>query len=195
MGLVAVEEVRTYAGLQDAGAETMLQDLIDQVEALFLAQVGRTARPYQQGGTGRVEVWDGTGSRDLYLDYPVKALTAAITLGYVSPWDESLTPTDPAVLSFQVGSRRLVRVDGGRFGELGKPNYVRVTYDAADDLPDDVRMAVIRMVTALARESGLGESTANRTLPDGEDLPAVQDVVAADMWQAAIAVHREVTVG
>lgn len=191
MALVAVEEVRKYAGIDDSSAEKVLEDLIDQVEAVFLAQVGRRDRPYQAGQTGRLDILDGTGTARLWLPYPIKTLTS-LTLGYDSTsWDETLDPSDVTVLSWYQGSRRVVRVDGCRFGCADRANYVRVTYDTMDDLPEDVRIAIIRMVTALARESGLGEATANRTLPDGENLPAVADVVAQDMWQAAIAAHKE----
>ncbi len=188
MTLVDLQQVRDYAGIAAEADEAMLSALLTQVEAAFLAAVGRTGRPFQTGTT-RTEVHDGTGDADLFLDYPVSALTTTVTLGYASPWDESLDPTDPEVLQFAAGSRRLSRVDGGTFGTEGQRRYVRVTYTSADDLPEDVVVAIVRMTAALYREAGRPESTADRVLPDGELLPAVAD--REPFWQLAVAAHYE----
>jgi hypothetical protein len=193
VSLAQLEEVRSYAGVETDLDDGLLQALIDRVEAAFLRRVNRDERPFQPAQPARVEIHDGTGSSALYLDYPVAALTAAITFGYASPWDTSLAPTDPAVVSFVVGSRRVVRIDGGTFGELGRPNYVRVTYDAAADQPEDVKLAITRVTAALWRESGGTEATAERTLPDTQDLPPVAE--ADPFWQAALLTHWQPRVG
>lgn len=194
MTLLTTEEVRDYAGIETDGEDPMLSSLVARVEAAFHAAIGRTDRPFQEVENGRVEVHDGTGTDTLYLDYPIAALTTAVTLGYASPWDESLDPTDPEVLQFGAGSRRLSRVDGGTFGDLDRPRYVRVTYDAGADVPEDVKLAVLRMVKALYEESGRGEATAERQLAESEGLPTVADVLTNDVWRAAIEAHREIRV-
>lgn len=186
--LVSPAEVCAYRGVDDVGQDEVLLPIIEAVEAHFLALTNRRHRPFQPAQANRLEVHHGTGISQLFLHYPVEALTS-ITLGYASPWDETLTVADPTVLQFEVGSRRLDRVDGGTFGELEKPRYVRVTYDAQADEPADVKLAVIRVVDALWRESGSAEATAERTLPDGENLPLVAD--QDPIWRAAVDTYWE----
>lgn len=189
MSLLAAADLLGYGGIEDDAEEPLVQLLIDRVEALFHAQINRSERPFAKAQTGRVEIKDSTGGPDLWLDYPVAALATVITLGYASPWDESLDPSATSVISYQVGSRRVSRVDGGKFGALGRPNYVRVTYDTADELPEDVRLAIMRVTAAVWRESGGGEATSERVLPDTEALPLAAD--ADPFWQAALASHWE----
>lgn len=189
--LVTQADISAYREVDTVGDGDLLEALIEQVEAVFLRTVGRADRPFQPKQPDRVEVLDGTGGRDLFTQYPIEAVSS-ITLGYASPWDETLDPADPTVVVFKVGTRRISRTDGGTFGCVGQPLYVRVTYDAAADEPEDVKLAITRVVDALWRESGSGEATSDRELPDAADLPLVAD--RDPFWQAAIENHREVTV-
>lgn len=185
MSLVSVAEVAEYGGVESTADGTLLQRLIDQAEAAFLRAVGRVDRPFQAKQDGRVEVLDGTGSSQLFLAYPIAALTALITLGYASPWDETLDPADSTLVVWAVGRRVITRVDGGCW--TGRPLYVRVTYDAAADEPEDVKLAIARRVAALYRESGAAEPSGERRLQDTEDLPRVDD--PDPTWQDAVEAH------
>jgi hypothetical protein len=191
MGLVTATDVSAYRQVESVGDNGLLEALIAQVEAAFLRAVNRADRPFQPAESGRLEVLDGTGGPALFLAYPIQAVTA-ITLGYESPWDETLDPADPAVVVWAPGRRRLVRVDGGVFGCAGRPLYARVTYDAQADEPEDVKLAIVRVVDALWRESGSGEATSERDLPDAAELPLVAD--QDPFWRAAVDAHLEVTV-
>lgn len=193
--LLDVAEVGVYVGVDDPDDDALLQSLITKAIAAFQASIGRTGRPYAADpAIARIETRDGTGSRDLWLDYPVAALTMPILIGHDSANPtETLDPADPAVLSWKVGSRRVTRVDGGWFGCLGSPNDVQVTYDAqADPLPEDVKFAVIRYIGAAYRESGRPEATGERVLDETAPLPFVAD--RDPTWTAAVDNHREVTV-
>lgn len=185
MTLVTVAEVAEYGGVESTADGTLLQRLIEQAEAAFLRAIGRVDRPFQGTQEDRVEVLDGTGGPQLFLAYPIASLTTAITLGYASPWDETLDPADPTLVVWAVGSRLITRVDGGCW--TGRPLYVRVTYDAAADEPEDVKLAVARRVAALYRESGAAEPSAERRLQDTEDLPRVDD--PDPTWRDAVEAH------
>ena len=80
--LVTVAEMKTYLGDAPASADDpLLSALLDDVEALFEAATLREPGWYTAGDT-RTEVRDGTGSRRLYLDYPVSSLTSVkLSLG------------------------------------------------------------------------------------------------------------------
>jgi hypothetical protein len=188
--LIDLEELAEQCGLApDSDDVALLGALGEQVVKAFERQIGRSDRPFQKSQTGRVEIKDGTGSALLYLDYPLKnSLTAAITLGYNSAaWDETLDPADVTKLTWKVGATRIQRVDGCRFGCLGQPNYIRVTYDTQDDLPDDVVLAVARMTKALYQELKTPDAIGDRELEANQVLPLVSD--RDPFWQMALDAH------
>jgi hypothetical protein len=128
--LVTRAELKTYLGDAPASADDALLDaLIDDVEALFASETGRAITSFIAAGSARVEVLDATGSADLFVDYPITALTS-ITLGYDSgAWDETLDVSDGTVLVYAVGGRKITRVDGGTWGR----RYGHVRYREARD--------------------------------------------------------------
>lgn len=190
--LVPTADAIAFLGSIPAGSDAVLEQLIDDVETLFLAQCGRSARPFQAAETGRVEVKDGTGSRFLWLDYEATALTElVIGFDFTDP-DETLDTTDVQVLAWHANSRRIVRRDGGRFGCLGEADVVRVTYDAAADLPRDVAVAITRVVASVWRQRGSEDVKAERIGPYDATYTAVAE--QEPLWQLAVANHREVRV-
>jgi aspartate/methionine/tyrosine aminotransferase len=191
MALVELAEAKRYAGVEPENDDddALIQGLLDQTEAAFLAAIHRTERPFLASEVSKIEILDATGRMTLFVAYPVKAVTL-ITLGYdPAAWVESIDATDVKKVTWQAGSARITRVDGGRFGCAGWPNYVRVTYTAQAEVPDDVALAITRVVAALYREAGVPESTAERTLTDTQELPTVAD--RDPVWQAAVAAHWE----
>lgn len=153
--LVSVTELKLYLGDAPASSDdALLQALLDDVEALFASEAGRQVSEFQDAGTARTEVHDGTGSADLYLDYPINALTSVV-LGYdsASP-DETLDIADKHVLVYAVEGRRLSRTDGGTFGRAGQPRYVTVVYDFAADLPADAKLAIKSVTSSVYRNRG-----------------------------------------
>jgi hypothetical protein len=189
--LVTRAELKTYLGDAPASADDALLDaLIDDVEALFASETGRALSSYQAAGTGRVEVHDATGSADLYLDYPIVALTSVL-LGYTaSSPDETLTVADHAVLVYAVGERRLSRTDGGRFGRVGQSRYVQVTYDFGADLPTSAKLGVMSVVATAYRRRG-AEAEKSETLGSFYSHTLVDDVATADpFWTMAVAASR-----
>lgn len=153
--LVSLAQAAAYLGLQDdEPPDDVLRALVDQVEALFNADCGRIDHPFQAKQSARTEVYDGTGGRVLYVDYPIAALTS-ITLGYdVTDPAETLAVTDPVAVKWAVGSRRIVRNDFGLFGRGQAPRYVTVVYDAQADLPVNAEVAILRGVAALHLQRG-----------------------------------------
>lgn len=194
MALVELAEAKRYAGVEEANDDddALIQGLLEQTETAFLAAIGRAERPFLIKETSRVEILDGTGGPTLFVGYPIKTL-ATITLGYDSnAWDESLMGSDITKLTWQPGIARVVRIDGCRFGWAGRPNYIQVTYTSQLETADDAALAITRVVAALYRETGVAESTAERTLTDTQNLPTVAD--RDPVWQAAVAAHLEVRI-
>lgn len=189
--LVTLWELKTYLGDAPASADdAVLEQLLDDVEACFARDCGRALSSFQAADPARTEVRDGTGSPDLYLDYPVDVLTS-VTLGYdpASP-DETLTIADKRVLVYAAGERRLSRTDGGRFGRVGQRRYVRVVYGAAADLPADSKIA-IKSVTAMAYRRRGSEAEKSETLGSFYSHTLVDEIATTDpFWVAAVAASR-----
>lgn len=189
--LVSLAELKTYLGdAPPSDDDAVLTALLDDVEAAFAGETGRAISSFQGSGTGRTEVHDGTGSHDLWLDYPIVALTS-IKLGYnASVPDETLTVADTNVLVYAVGERRISRTDGGRFGWARQPRYVQVVYDFGADLPDNARLA-IKSVAAMAYRRRGSEDVKSETVGSFYSHTMVDDVAAADpYWPAAVAANR-----
>lgn len=193
--LVPVVDVVAFLGdfpEDDTDASALLETLIDDVEALFLAACGRPDRAFGAADTGRVEVHDGTGSARLYLERDITALTS-VKLGHdVTDPEETLDVADKTALAWQVGRNRLVRLDGRTFGTLGAPDFIQVTYDAAAELPRDAALAITRVVASVWRQLGSEDVTAERIGPyDATFRAACQ---GEPLWQMAVRQHREVHV-
>lgn len=191
--LVPVADVVAYLGDVDQDDTTLaavLAQLVDDVEAMFLADCGRSERPFVAAASARTEVRDGTGSHVLYLDYPIAALTSVLLgLDPLDP-DATLDVADATELSWQVGSERLVRTDGGCFGPYAKPNYVHVTYDAQADLPRDAALAITQGVAMLYRRFGSEGLSSESIGPHRADFaPLFREEPA---WKAAVAHHKVV---
>lgn len=191
--LVPVHEAMDYLGEEDAQVIPIVERLIDQVEALFLAHANRRERPFQAAQTARVEVHDGTGTATLWLDYPLAALTAVKIGADSTAPDETLTVADLTVLRYGIGGRRLQRVDGGCFGTAGDPRVVHVTYNAQADLPQTAAVAILRAVAAIYRQRGAEGSASERVGGFAADL---SDWTKEDAtWRDAVAAHWEPHVG
>lgn len=155
--LVSLEDMAAHLGLAEAdaaGQEKLLVSLIAGVQDKFERACGRDQRPYVDAQDARVEIFEGTGTNRLWLGYCPRTVTrVSIGTDPANPV-EVLDVTDPAVLLFGVTSRRIVRMDGGVFGVRGVPLAVRVTYDAAADLPPTAQLAVMAGVAQIYRRLG-----------------------------------------
>lgn len=141
MTVVSLTDLATLLG--DASADpALLESALAAAGDLFSRACGRHERPFALEEASREEVHDGTGSRELYLDYPIATLTS-ITVG--------TTLLDLTGLRYRAGQRRIVRVDGGLFGCVGDPLAVAVEYDAAADLPDSAKRAILNAAAILFR--------------------------------------------
>jgi len=184
--LVSLSELKTFLRVSGTTDDALLETLLDQIEDLFERACGRSHAPFQGAQTGRVEWHDGT-ARTLWLDYPVQSLTA-ITLGHdASAPVETLAVSDPAIVRWEVGSRRVERVDGATFGAPGVRRFVRVTYDAQADLPASAALAVKRATATVYRQIG-SEDARSEQLPDFSHVLA--EAAADPAWQLAVAAHR-----
>jgi hypothetical protein len=189
--LVTLAELKTYLGDAPASADdALLTQLIDDVEALFASETGRTISSYQAAGTARTEILDGTGSADLYLDYPITALTS-IKLGYdPAVPDETLTIADKTILVYAVGSRRISRSDGGVFGRVGQARAIQVVYDFGADLPSNAKLA-IKSVAAMAYRRRGSEDVKSETLGSFYSHTMIDAIATADpFWNTAVTANR-----
>ncbi len=183
--LVSLADLQTYLELSSGTDDSLLTDLLDHVEGLFESETGRKETPFIAANTARSEVKDGTGSPEIYLDYPISAITS-ISLGFDSSnFDETLTPSDPDEVVWGAGSRRIQRVDGGVFGWLDKPRYVTVVYDFQADLPEEAQLAVKRVVAQVYRQRGSEDATREQI---GSYIRTISKLVKDDpLWRRAVA--------
>lgn len=185
--LATVDDLTLLLGLAEGTDEDLLQLLLDGAEALFESDAARAAAPFQSAQTGRVEILEGRRSRQLWLDYPVQTVTA-IALGVdVNSPTETLTPGDATKVVWRAGSRRLTRTDGGHW-QTGDPSYVKVTYDAQADLPEDAKLAILKLAAAMYQRGGT-EGVRSETL-DTYSVTFAHVAQEDPAWQLAVNYHR-----
>lgn len=193
--LIQLWELKDYLGDAPASADdSLLTELIDNVSALFESETGRAPGSYIAAGTARTEVHNGKGSADLYLDYPVVNLTS-VKIGFdpASP-DETLNVSDKQTINFALGSRRISRVDGGRFGQEGQSRIVQVVYDYGSDLPDSAKLG-IKSVCAVAYRRRGSEEVKSESVGAFYSYTMLDSIADADpFWQAAVAVNRRLVI-
>ncbi len=183
--LVSVSELKTFLEISGSDDDTLLGDLLDHAEGLFESETGRKDTPFIAAASARSEVRDGTGSAELYLDYPISAITS-ISLGFDSSnFVETLNPSDPDVVVWGAGKRRIQRVDGGVFGRLDKPRYVTTVYDFQADLPEEAQLAIKRVVGQIYRQRGSEDATREEI---GGYVRSLSKLVDTDpLWRRAVA--------
>lgn len=185
--LVTLAELKDYLGDAPASADdSLLTELISNISSIFEAETGRVPGAYIAAGTARTEVKDGTGTADLYLDYPVTTLTS-VKLGFdpAIP-DETLTVSSKLVIVYSSTSRRISRTDGGKFGTPGQPRYVQVVYDYGADLPDTAKLGIKSVCATAYRRRG-AEDVKSETVGSFYSRTMIDDITATDpFWQMAV---------
>lgn len=183
--LVSVEDLQTFLELSSGTDDALLGDLLDHAEGLFESECGRKDAPFTAADTARSEVKDGTGSPELYLDYPISDVTS-ISIGFDSlNFEDTLDPDDPDVVVWGAGSRRIERVDGGIFGRLGKPRYLTILYDFQADLPEEAQLAIKKVVAQVYRQRGSEGATREQI---GSYIRTMAKQVKDDpLWRRAVA--------
>lgn len=157
--LVSLPEARSFLGNPPTEDDALIEALLNDTEGLLESHCNRSERPFSPVIASRTEVRDGTGSAYLFLDYPIGDVTS-IKLGYdaIDP-DETLDPDDLEVVTWAVGSRRIARVDGGKFGCADRSRYVHITYATQADLPEMAKLAVKRVTALIYRQRGAEDAT------------------------------------
>jgi hypothetical protein len=192
--IVTLDELKLYLGDAPASADDeLLQALLDNVEAMYERDTLHELGFYTAAATGRTEIKEGTGSKSLWLDYPVDVLTS-VTLGYDS--SEVLNLADRTVIYYSTGSRKLTRTDGGWFGDVGQAGYVEVVYDHLGNLPEDAKLPIMEVVASLYRNRS-AEGMKSETL--GAFYSYTKDDAQASAatnvnWQASVALNRQMVI-
>lgn len=185
--LVTLPELKDYLGDAPASAaDAVLTELLSNVQSIFESETGRSPGSYIAAGTARTEVKDGTGSCNLYLDYPVTALTS-VKLGYnPSVPDETLDVSSKLVIVWSSDSRRISRTDGGRFGKPGQARYVQVVYDYGADLPESAKLAIKSVCATAYRRRG-SEEVKSETVGNFYSRTMIDEISSVDpFWQTAV---------
>lgn len=184
--LVTLSELQSFLGDAPAADGALLEQLLEDVEALFEGATLRPAGSYTAGALGRIEVLDGTGSSRLYLTYPIAVLTS-IKLGYdPAAADETLDATNKLVVVYGVGSRIITRTDGGKFGTVRQPRYVQVVYDHQGDLPAGAQLAIKSVCATAYRRRG-SEEAQSETVGGFYSRTMLENVAASDpFWPMAV---------
>jgi hypothetical protein len=186
--LVSLSDFKVHLGETSAANDALLTSTLEDVEALFEAETGRKSIPFATGAS-RTEVRDGSGLRDLFLDYPISTVST-IKLGYdPSAPVETLNPADLTVVTFAVGSRKITRTDGSVFGWAGQPRFVQVAYTHQTELPRDAQIAIKSVGALVFRRRGAEEATQEST--GGYSRQLIQDLAESDpFWQRAVSANR-----
>lgn len=186
--LVEPAEAIEYLGIKDAQWSPMLDQLRLATIDLFERLCDRQGVPFSDAMPAREETHDGTGAPELWLQYPIAAITA-ITIGRnpAAP-TETLNPASLDVLAYAVGDRRVVRVDSGTFGELDAPRVVHVTYSTGDDLPAGAQLAVLRVLGQVYRQRGSEDAASENASGYARTMA---DLAGKDgAWVAAVQAHK-----
>ena len=193
--LVTLGELKDYLGDAPASSDdSLLTELLANTQSLFEVATGHSAGSFVAAGTGRTETRDGTGSSDLYLNYPVTSLTS-VKLGFdPSNPDETLDVTNKLVINWASGERRISRVDGGRFGWAGMSRYVQVVYDYGSDLPDAAKLGIKSVAATAYRRRG-SEDVKQEMVGNFYSRTLVDQITQTDpFWQMAVAACQRVVV-
>lgn len=160
--LVSLAEMQRFLGDPPSEDSDAIQEILNHVEDLFLKACGRHDRPFLATAdtTARTEVKDGTGTRYLFLDYPISDLSTDITLGIdTSDLIETLEYDDVDSVVWVAGKRMIERTDGSVWGCYSTPRYVRVTYKAAADMPETPKLALKRATALIYRQRGTEDAS------------------------------------
>ena len=186
--LVAVQDLKTALGEPGNSLDQLYEQVIERVQAAFEGACNRHERPFVGAQLGRTEVHDATGTDSLWLQYPIQILTSVV-LGYDPALpDETLDIADKQVLVYGVGSRRLVRVDGKRFGFAGRPRYIHVAYAAEADLPAAAKAAVLAGSMLIVNRLGSEGVSAERIGAYSVDYTNIMGAEMANdpLWQLGV---------
>jgi hypothetical protein len=186
--LVEYEEARDFLELDDDSDIELIESLIASVTSLFEKECGREAAPFSAALTARTEIIEAEpGARRIWLDYPIASI-ASIVLGRdVNAPDETLTPADATQVVWRVGSRYLMRTDGGVW-RRDYPRWVKVVYNTLADFPDDVKLAVKRVVATIYQARGK-EGFTSVTRGSRSWTMAEQAAQQDEFWQSALRNH------
>jgi uncharacterized phiE125 gp8 family phage protein len=189
--LVTLAEQKAFMGVTGSADDALLTALLEHAEALLEAQCGRKNAPFRASQPTITEIHRGTGTGKVWLKYPVNTV-ASVKIGRdpANP-DETLDPADPLVLSIESGKRILERTDDGTFGVYDAPACVRVTYASQDDLPEECKLAVKRVVASVhgarGSEEVFSESDAGYFHQMGQIIRDNPE------WQAAVEANKRST--
>ena len=189
--LVELEEACRFLGIDEGTADDLIEELLASVQSLFEKEVGRSLAPYGTAQTARTEIHEGhINSSVLTLDYPISTVTS-IGLGLdVAVPDETLIPASAASVVWRVGGRDLIRTDGGVWRRT-LPRWVKVVYNTLADQPNDVKLAIKRMVATLynarTHEGFTSETRGARSWTMAQGIgTGTRDA----FWEQAVANHR-----
>jgi hypothetical protein len=188
MPIVEVDEQLEFMGLPAGTDEDLLESLIASTQTLFENETGRELAPFGVAQTDRIEIHEGDSySSVLILDYPIASITSIVVGRDVANPYESLSPSDATLVVWEVGGRKLTRVDGGYWRTI-YPSWVKVVYTTKADAPNDVKLAIKQKVAEIyLHKDKLGFAMVvqgSRTWVNaagGSENP---------IWEAAVRAHR-----
>jgi hypothetical protein len=191
--LLTLTELKTYLGVTVTTDDTLLTQLLNDVEALFESATLRPPGSYTAGDE-RTEVLSGTGTQNLWLAYPIaEDGLLSVSIGYTT----SAESLDLSNIVYGEGSRVITRIDGGVFGTVGQPRYVTVVYEHQGNLPEDAKLAIKSVVASIYRNRG---SEGMRSETVGSFYSYTRDDIASatasdPFWQTAVENNRPVVIG
>lgn len=186
--LVSLSEVQQFLELEDTADPDLLQALTLSTTRLLERLCGRERFPFSDPIAGRIDILNGSGSSIVVLPYPIATLTS-LKLGYnpAAPL-ETLVVNDTNAVLWGAGSRIIERVDGGLFGTFTNSRYVHVTYNTADDRPEDAKLAVMRAVAQVYRQRGSEDASSENV--SGYNRTMAYVAATDPLWTEFVRTHR-----
>lgn len=158
--LAIVQDVQDHLGIGSTDTN-LLQKWIDRVDGMFSDLTGQLFLKATTSTPVSLESVNGSGRIWAWVKRPITSLTTVLVgLDKTKP-DETLTVSDPTVVSVDARRpRRIVRQDGSIF-PAGVAR-VWVTYVPADNIPALATAALIEVVTFVYRRRGSEDALSER---------------------------------
>lgn len=176
--LVSEPELSQYLG-GDVDDPNTLQSVLTAAEDLLERATGQV---FAEGATVTDEKRNGNGLKTLRLARIVASITT-VKVGHDSADPDTTLTSDDVVFDGQ----RIVRIDGGVF-PFGTAN-VHVTYEAADNLPEIAKMAVLEGAAFLWRRRGR-EHVTSETVGEFGAISVSAQLRRQPAWSAALSHYR-----
>lgn len=154
LNLITRQEYKAYAGIKSANEDALIDDLIPRVSQFVKNYCKRTFVDYMD--TPKVEIFNGGVPYFILAETPVEAV---VSLERSIDYGQTYTPL-VQYTDWVLDDYMILPIGSNSFEKLIK-GY-KLTYTAGyDDVPDDLGLAVMDLVTYYRRNDGMLHNSKN----------------------------------